>query len=177
MDSIFLWCAIAGGSLLALQILVSLVGGEIDADADFDAGDGDAFVQVLSIKTLVGAAAFFGLGGLAARQFGVAPTWSLAIASTAGLAAIYTIAWLMNALHRLQADGTVDLSNAAGSEGRCYLRIPADGTGRGRVTLTIQGRSLECHAITRGPAIPTGTPVRVTALRSPDTLEVTRLES
>lgn len=177
MESIFLACAIAGGSLLVLQFVLSLFGGDAEAefDLDHDLDAGDAFVRMLSIKTVVAGVAFFGLSGLTAGQFELSPTASLLVAITAGLTAIYLMAHLMRALHNLQSRGNVDLANACGTEGRCYLRIPERGRGKGRVTLTVQGRKLECDAVTEGPEIPTGATVHVIGVRSESTLEVASL--
>jgi hypothetical protein len=43
------------------------------------------------------------------------------------------------------------------------------------VTVAVQGRSVELKAITVGPELATGAPVKVVALREPDTLEVVAL--
>ncbi len=188
MDSIYLVCAIAGGSLVVLQFVLSLLGGDTDTafDGDLDGGfdhdgfdgdAGDAFVKLLSIKTVVAGIAFFGVGGYASRQFGLSPMASAGIASGAGLAAVYIMAQIMAALGRLQSRGNVDLQNALGTEAKCYLRIPAKGTGTGRVTVTLQGRQIECKAVSNGGEIPTGAIVRVLSLRNPTTLEVAGITS
>ena len=185
MESIFFVCSVAGGSLLVLQFLFSLIGGNTDVDVDadldldveFEADSGDAFVKLLSIKTIVGGITFFGLTGLAAGEFGLSANVSLILAVVAGLTAVYVMAHLMRALHGLQSRGNVDLSNAQGAQGRCYLRIPERGKGTGKITLTVQGRKVECDAVTEGPEIPTGATVQVIGLRSESTLEVASLSN
>ena len=183
MESIFFVCAIAGGSLLILQFVLSLFGGDAEVDTDLDveldleADAGDAFVKMLSVKTVIGGITFFGLSGMAAGQFGLSANVSLIVAIVAGLTAIYVMAHLMRALHNLQSRGNIDLENARGVQGQCYLRIPERGRGKGKVTLTVQGRKLECDAVTEGPEIPTGASIQVVGVRSASTLEVASLSN
>jgi hypothetical protein len=47
------------------------------------------------------------------------------------------------------------------------------GGGVGKVTLTLQGRTVEYEAVTAGARIPTGAPVVVVDVVAPGTLEVT----
>ncbi len=78
----------------------------------------------------------------------------------------------MRSLGRLQAQGNVDLHNAVGLTANVYLRIPPVGEGHGRVLLQVQGRTVECRAISRTDGIPTGATVRVLSRTDDDTLVV-----
>ena len=178
MDSIYLVCAIVGGGLLVLQLVLQLFGGDSDVDGEFDtdAPTGDEFVKLLSIKTVVAGLTFFGLSGYASRQFELGPGLSLGIAVVAGLAALYVVAQLMSSLSLLQSRGNLDLANAVGSEAKCYLRIPPRGKGAGRVHVPVQGRMVECRAVSNGVEIPTGAAVRVLSIRGKRTVEVCPLD-
>lgn len=131
-----------------------------------------AFLKVLSFKTVVAALTFFGLGGLACNKAGVQATPTLLLAIGAGALALYIVAYLMAGLSRLQCQGNVDLQNALGQTGKTYLRIPGEDGGPGKVIVAVQGRAMECKAVTAGPEIPTGSAVRVVGVRGSDTLEV-----
>jgi hypothetical protein len=96
---------------------------------------------------------------------------SLAIALGAGFLALYLVAYLMTAMSRLQSRGNIDFRNAVGERGRVYLRVPGSKAGLGKITLALQGRTIECKAVTRGADIPSGSDVRVVAVTA-DTLEV-----
>jgi hypothetical protein len=188
MESVFFYCAVVGGTVLVLQTVLIVLGlGHTDTDfaVDHDPGDvldtsgdhghghaGDAFFKILSFKTLVAFVTFFGLGGLACLNSGLKTTSSLAAAIAVGLAALWLVAWLMAALAKLQSTGTLDLRNAVGASAKVYLRIPAKHAAPGKVTVLVQGRSIECKATTSGEEIPTGSAVRVVGLIGPDTLEV-----
>ena len=177
MGSVYFYSALVGGTILVLQTIMTAVGGGDHTGVDADdlhhsAGDGDAFFKFLSFKTLVAFATFFGLAGLASDRGGLEPGISLILATCAGGLALYIVAYLMAALSRLQSSGTVDLRNAIGTHAQVYLSVPAERSGQGKVLVAVQGRKLECKAVTTGPELPTGVEVQVVGLSAPDTLEV-----
>ncbi len=190
MDTVYLICATAGGTILILQTLLMLLGlGDADADAGHDVGHdmdahgdldhadaADSFFKILSFKTLVAFLAFFGLAGLAGQNAEMASTTTLLMAIGAGSVALFIVAWLMAGLAKLQSKGNLDLRNAVGTKGSVYLRVPGEKAGPGKVTLLVQGRKIECKALTAGPELPTGAQVRVVAVPSDDTVEVQATE-
>src|SRR5262249_47132797 len=190
-EMVYLTCAIVGGTLLVCQFLLSLLGlgDHHDAAGDHDihdAGGHDAhgghddhdshnswFVGVLTFRSLVAALTFFGLAGLAATvNFNQGPPQSLAIASAVAVAALLGVAYLIRSLHRLKADGTVRIERAVGQSGTVYLTIPAQKAGVGKVTVTLQNRTVEYQAVTPHQQLATGRKVVVTAVLGPDTVEV-----
>jgi hypothetical protein len=197
VETIYLVCAIVGGTLLVLQLLMGLlglghhddVGGDHDlhdASGDHDAhgtdhdhtheqhgGAGSWFLSVLTFRSIVAALTFFGLVGLtASRNLKHEAPISLALAVAAGLAALFLVAYLMRMLHRLKSDGTVHIERAVGRSGTVYLTIPGQKAGMGKVTLSLQNRLVEYQAVTPHPQLPTGAKIVVTAILGPDTVEV-----
>jgi hypothetical protein len=194
-ETIYLTCAIVGGTLLACQFLVGLLGfGHHDAgdhdmggDHDFHGADHhDAhgghgshdgqhswYISALTFRSVVAAVTFFGLAGLAATvNFQLTPQVSLAVALGAGAGALFAVAYLMRQLHRLKSDGTVRIDRAIGQNGTVYLTIPGQKAGVGKVTLTLQNRTVEYQAVTSYESLPTGSKILVTAVLGPDTVEV-----
>jgi hypothetical protein len=53
-----------------------------------------------------------------------------------------------------------------------YVPIPAGNAGPGKVTVTVQKRTVEYAAYTAAEALPTGARVRVVAVRGPNAVEV-----
>ena len=180
METTYLVCAIVGGTCLVLQTLIALFGLGADVDADLSGHDAPvlehdadgAFFKLLSLKTVVAFVTFFGLAGRLAQNSGLPDLIALAVAIAAGLSAFFVVAWLMSTLAHLQSRGNVDLMNSLGSVGKVYLRVPAKGTGPGKVTLTVQGRTVEAKALTHGDELATGSMVEVVAVPSSDTVEV-----
>lgn len=102
------------------------------------------------------------------------PGPTLAIALAAGAAALFGVAWMMRALYRLRADGTVRIERSVGRTGTVYLPIPGNKAGVGKVLLNVQNRTVEYQAVTPHQALPTGAPVVVLAVVNTATVEVTR---
>lgn len=185
---VYLVLAVVGSVLLLLQVVLQVFGvvgdmdgvdggADVDADMDVDgdgahSGHGNWFFGMLSFKALCAFAALFGLTGLALED-STMPT-RLIGATAAGAAAMVVVAFLMRSLSRLGASGTIDIRNAVGSTAAVYLRIPGGGTGAGKITVEIQGRSLQLPAVTDGDEIITGARVMITEVASEGTLKVTR---
>lgn len=182
MHTVFLACAIIGGTVLVLQFALLLfgVGGDSELAGDGGAHDGhhavghdqSAFLKLLSVQTIATFGAFFGLVGLATQSLGWSPAAVGGAAALSGGAALLLVGKMMRGLRHLHSQGNLELKNAVGLTGNVYLRIPASGAGHGRVMMTVQGRTIECRAISRGDEIPTGATIRVLAHTDDDTLVV-----
>lgn len=179
MESFYLVCAGLGGTFIVLQLVAGFVGfgADHDTDTDHDAGadgdhEGDSFFGALSVRTVSAALTFFGLGGLTAGYYGVTEAAALCAAVAAAAAAFYAVAFLVRSLSQLKADGTARIERSVGQTGSVYLRVPGTRAGRGKVHLAVQNRTVEYQAVTAGPELPTGVPVRVVAILAADTVEV-----
>ena len=184
--TIYLVLAISGSAILLVQVLMQVFGlaGEGDLSGTHDLGsidhgdpaagthDGSWFFGVLSIKALVAFAGLFGLTGLALMDTGWSPAPRAMVATLVGLAGMFGVAFMMRGLTRLTSSGTLDLRNALGASGSVYLRIPGRGQGPGKVTLEVQGRSMQLDAFTDGETLPTGARIQVIALVGDDALKV-----
>ncbi len=156
--------------------------GHLDVAHDHDAHGHHAhdhgsswFFSVLSVRSVVAALAFFGLAGLAMDAGGAPIYITIVVACGAGAVAMVIVAWLMRLLYSLNAEGNVHIDMAVGLPGFVYLNVPGGGAGSGKVTVEIQGRSMEFLAMTDGDPLPTGAPVMVVGVIGPDTLEVAPL--
>ena len=88
---------------------------------------------------------------------------------------MYGVAWIMRHLYRLKSDGTVRIERTLGQPASVYLSIPPKGNGTGKVTATLQGRTVEYVAMNASDeAISTGSEVVVTRVVGPGTVEVDR---
>jgi hypothetical protein len=185
--TIYLVCAIAGCTLVGLQVLLQVLGifGDLDADAgdadvdvdtdvDHDGvdGHGNLFFGILSFKALCAFAGIFGLVGLMLIDSDISMVGRVAAACGSGAVGMLLVAWMMRGISRLQASGSLDIRNAVGKSGTVYLPIPGQNGGRGKVTLTIQGRSIELPAHTEGEAIESGKRVTVVSVESDESVKV-----
>jgi hypothetical protein len=193
MATLYLTCAIVGGTLLVGQLLLSLFGlgghHEILGHDFHDLGGHEPhgasghdhadnshaawLVQALTIRSVAAALTFFGLVGMFAReQWGEDPL-TLVVAASAAVATLFLVSGLMRNLARLRAEGTVRIDRAVGKKGTVYLSIPAARAGVGKIQLNLQNRTVEYQAVTaQGELLPTGAKVIVVSVVSSDTVEV-----
>jgi len=182
-----------GADAFDLDVGADAVDGDLDTSGDFDTGDLDAggelptdadaahhhldstwLFRAISLRTIIAAVAFFGIAGLIGQQAGYSTGTTVLMAVGAGAGALYGVYYMMLSLSRLTASGNVRIGHAVGSDATVYTPIPAEHSGRGKVQLNLQGRTMAYLAETTGPELPTGTGVVVTAVLAPDTLEVER---
>jgi hypothetical protein len=182
---VYLTCAVVGGAVLALQFVFLLFGGDAEAGADGadlhgadSPGDGgaDGVLRLLSIRTVAAFVTFFGLVGWLGHSKGWGEGTSLVAAMSAGGLMMGLVAWLFAALHRLQSSGNVDPAQAVGRTARVYLRIPGGHSGKGKITVSVQGRARQYEAETSGSELATGSDVLVVRMTSPGTFEVAPAE-
>lgn len=201
MFTMYLVCAVVGGTLIVCQFLMTLMGiggGDMaDGGHDFSAGHdlgvdqglevgaghehdhgglqehGSSWIfGVLTFRTLTAAFAFFGFTGLSCMQLGLEPMTTLLWSLAAGLVALFLVAWLMRMLIRLNVDGTVRIERSVGSRGTVYLSVPGQRSGEGKVHVGVLGRRIEYKAVTARESLATGTPIVVVGVAGPDTVEV-----
>ncbi len=178
MTTLFLICAIVGGTLFVCQLaLVALgIGGghdiAIDHDHDFSHAGGSAFWGILSFRAMVAALTVFGLTGMATSTAKMAMPIASGVALGCALVTLFFVGFLMRSLTKMTADGTANIENARGATGTVYVPIPGDRKGLGKIQIDIQDRTVELQAVTFNNALETGTKVVVVDVVSPDTVEV-----
>lgn len=193
MYQFFLICLTIGGTILVLRLGLSLMGLGFDSldgaigdlgDAHADVGPGDGLPtdgdqghhsdlgRIFTFQAVISFLAFFGVGGLASLEMQQPPAAAVLIGSATGLVAVLLLGYLLTALRKLNTDGTVRISEAVGLEGKVYLRIPGEGEGEGKITLPIQGRTIEILARTPGPGLRAGDPVVVSRVIDEHIVEV-----
>ncbi len=155
--------AVAAVSTLFLvaQFLGALLGLSADTDMGADAGLPHAELPWLSSQSI---AAFLAFGGwtsvllmLDGYSLGRSLIWSL----LAGVIALFAVAWLLFKLGRLAQEHTISRDDALFSKGEVYLTIPGEKSGLGKVHIVTRGSLREWDAMTEGPALATGTKIKV----------------
>lgn len=182
MWNIYAISAVVGGTLLACQFLLALVGlggdhvdlaghhGDVSADTGHGSSGFGMILGLLTFRSVVAGLTFFGLAGLSTARWEL--TQSLAISSGTGVVAVVLVGMMMRTLYGTSADGTVRIDGAVGRPGTVYLAVPGSGSGLGKVTLTLQNRTVEYQAVTFQGELSTGTKVVVMSVVGPDTVEV-----
>ncbi|HIX07193.1 MAG TPA: hypothetical protein H9741_01840 [Candidatus Borkfalkia faecipullorum] len=149
--------ACIGTVALLIQIILMLIGAGGEADADFDTDtDGDGSLDThtdtgVSLFTVKGLTAFFAIGGwtgMLMLSYNVGVAITVPVSVVAGLAAYFIVWALIRLVLKLQEDGTLNYASAIGQTATVYVSIPASRTGRGKITLVLQGRYTELDAVT-----------------------------
>jgi len=164
----FMTCAIIGGAVFLVRMVLLLVGmgdqGDLGELGEGDAGDmdhtSDESFRFLSIQSMSSFFLMFGLVGLTVLRNGGAVWMAFAAAIGSGGITVWLVSQLFAFMKRLQSDGTLRIQNAVGQVGTVYLTIPADGSGQ--VQVPVQGalRIFEARSVKR-IKLPTGERIRV----------------
>jgi hypothetical protein len=179
MEIIFVSCAVLGGILFFIMMLLMMVGdvlgGVTDAiGLDIDAGGGGAF-EILSVQGLSVAVMMFGLTGM----FGLSATGSDVVAVLAGgigaAGGMYGMGKMMYGINQLQADGTINYNDAIGQRGQVYSRIKPNETGEIQVPVDGTLKTLLARAQDKSMLISSGEFIRVVDIIG-STMIVTPLE-
>ena len=166
----FTFCAILGGVLLVVRVVLMFFA----ADLDELGAETDSDFRLLSLQGVMAFLLIFGLSGrafLLETEMGHGAVFAAALAS--GIGAMWVMGWLFAMMHRLQDSGNVDLNRAIGAKGTVYLTIPAGGSGE--VQVIFSGKQQIHDAIAEDDLpIETGARVEVVATRGSNTLVVKR---
>lgn len=187
METLYLVSAIVGGTVLLCQFLLSVLGAgdhhDVDAGHDFHGGehlvdghDTSRLVGVLSLQTIAAALTIFGLSGMAATGQQMTASGALLVGLGGAAGTVLLVSWTMGQLYQLKADGTARIERSIGKCGTVYLTIPEKRSGIGKVTLSLQNRTVEFQAVTAQEKLPTGAKVVIVNVISSDTVEVAPAE-
>ena len=165
LEVIFVSCAILGGILFFIMMILMLVGdilGGIGEAAGFDADIGtDLGFEMLSIQGLCVAIMMFGLTGM----FGLSATGSDVIAVLFGGAGaaggMYGMAQMMRGISHLQSDGTLNYDDGVGQRGQVYSRIRPNESGEIQIPIGGSLKTVAARAKDKSLLIPSGEFVEV----------------
>ena len=154
---------------------------DMDVDTSMDGSDLSNIDSGANLYTFRNFVNFFlGFGWTAIiLQPSVKSTAVLVIISVlVGIALVALVMYMFKWLYSMQQSGNINVYKAAvGCQGKCYLRIPGERAGEGKVQITIQGAVREYNAVTDGDDIKTGASVKVLEAIDGNTLLVEELHS
>ena len=185
-----LWgVTLAATLIFIIQTVMTFLGADADGSTDFDV-DVDTSMDGSDLSNIDGGANlytfrnfvnfFLGFGWTAIiLQRSVKSTTVLVLVSVlVGVALVALVFYMFKWLYSMQQSGNINVYKACvGCQGKCYLRIPAERQGQGKVQITIQGAVREYDAVTDGDEIKTGASVKVLEAIDGNTLLVEELNS
>ena len=160
-------------AVFAIQVAFTLFGiGEVD-DADPDqgaiaddiGGSGIPFGDIFTIRNGVSFLMGLGWGGLMAYDWGLTHTvFALLVGLFVGAVFVGINMGLLALMSTLRHEGNLHVENAVGQPATVTLAVPERRSGVGKVSVSVQGRLLEWHAVTDGGALDRNRSVTVVGL-------------
>lgn len=147
MTTLFFVIALVASAFLGIQILMLMLGAdmEFDSDTDVDATDGGGFLSIRSLTAFFGG---FGWAGLAARQAGWSGIASILTGVAVGVGMFLIIGFLFVQARKLTSSGNVDYASTIGSIGTVYIGVAAERKTGGKIETTASRRVSVINAIT-----------------------------
>ena len=183
-----LWgVTLAATLVFIIQTVMTFLGADADADFDMDVDtsmDGTDLSNIeggsnlYTFRNFVNFFLGFGWTAIILQDSVKSTALRLIIAAAVGVGLVVAVMYLFKWLSSMQQSGNINVYKAAvGCQGKCYLRIPGERAGEGKVQITIQGAVREYSAVTDGDEIKTGAPIKVVETIDGNTLLVEELNS
>ena len=144
-------------------------GGELDhsglAEGAGGWGQGLPLSDIFTLRN--GVAFLMGLswGGLMAYEWGLTHTFPVVVIGLfTGSIFLAVNMGIFALLSLLKHEGNIQLHKAIGQQGTVSLTVPGSRSGVGKVSVSVQGRLLECHAVTDGDSIVRNSSISVKAI-------------
>lgn len=168
--------ALIASAIFAIQMIISLIGGDVfddvDVDGDVDAGGVSHFFSVRNlINFLLGA----GWGGVCFYNTISSKIVLMIVALICGIIFVLIFFSLIKVLLKLGKDNTFRLTETLDKTADVYLSIPENRSSRGKIQISVRGSIHELDAITASEKIPTGAKVKVVKIIDEQTVEVEKL--
>ena len=184
-----LWAVTLTASLIfIIQTVMTFLGADADS-TDFDV-DVDTSMDGADLSNIEGGSNLytfrnfvnfflgFGWAAILLRPSVKSTGLLIILAVLVGIGLVVAVMYLFKWLSSMQQSGNINVYKAAaGCQGKCYLTIPGERSGEGKVQITIQGAVREYNAVTDGDTIKTGTPIKVVETINANTLLVEELNS
>lgn len=165
---VFWGCAIVGSVIFLIQAVLTLIGmdSDLNMDTDIDLGEGDTMdlgggLSLFSIRNLVNFMVGIGWGGICLRSAISNDFLLCVVAILIGCAFVWLYFIIRKQTRKLESNGAFNIKSCEGKIADVYLRIPAEGQGKGKVQVSINGSVHEVDAVTEGPELPSGAKVTV----------------
>ena len=164
---IFWGCAVVASVIFLIQMVLTLIGG---ADT-MDLGGG---LNLFTIKNFMGFLVGFGWTGVCFYDTITSPILLILAAFVVGCLFVGIFVFIYKQTKKLEHNGAFKIEDVKGMTVSVYLRIPSEGTGKGKVQVSQNGSVHELDALTDDEEIPSGAKVKVIDIIDNETVKVER---
>lgn len=173
---IFWGCAVVASLIFLVQMVLTLIGMDSsDMDVDFDGAntmDLGGGLNLFTIKNFIGFLVGFGWAGVCFYNSITSSILLILVAVIVGLLFVGIFVVIYKQTKKLEHNGAFQIDEVKGTTVSVYLRIPAQGSGKGKVQVSQNGSVHELDALTDGEEIPSGTKVKVVEIVDNETVKV-----
>ena len=151
----------------------------VDADsAAHEAAHASSGMNLLTFRNFINFLIGFGWTAILLQKSVPATGLRMLISIAVGVVLAILVMLLFKWLTNMQETGNINVfKSAVDCQGTVYLTIPGERAGEGKVQITINNAVREYAALTDGPALKTGTRIRVVDVVSASTLLVEEINS
>ena len=151
----------------------------VDADsAAHEAAHASSGMNLLTFRNFINFLIGFGWTAILLQKSVPATGLRMLISIAVGVVLVILVMLLFKWLTNMQETGNINVfKSAVDCQGTVYLTIPGERAGEGKVQITINNAVREYAALTDGPALKTGTRIRVVDVVSATTLLVEEINS
>ncbi|MBQ7687067.1 MAG: NfeD family protein [Bacteroidaceae bacterium] len=173
---IFWGCAVVASLIFLVQMVLTLIGMDSsDMDVDFDGAntmDLGGGLNLFTIKNFIGFLVGFGWAGVCFYNSITSSVLLILVAVIVGLLFVGIFVVIYKQTKKLEHNGAFQIDEVKGTTVSVYLRIPAQGSGKGKVQVSQNGSVHELDALTDGEEIPSGAKVKVVEIVDNETVKV-----
>lgn len=173
---IFWGCAVVASLIFLVQMVLTLIGMDSsDMDVDFDGAntmDLGGGLNLFTIKNFIGFLVGFGWAGVCFYNSITSSILLILVAVIVGLLFVGIFVVIYKQTKKLEHNGAFQIDDVKGTTVSVYLRIPAQGSGKGKVQVSQNGSVHELDALTDGEEIPSGAKVKVVEIVDNETVKV-----
>lgn len=177
----FWFIAIPASGIFIIQTILTFMGfdGSDGMDADFDGDldtDGGGVGQYFSLRNFINLLLGFSWTGVLFYDEISNKTFLVLLATAVGLLFVLLFFWAINQVKNLAEDNTFHLEQTVGKLGEVYIPIPANMSGKGKVTVSVNGSTHELEAVTDSDTkLPTASMVRILSIENDSILKVEKV--
>ena len=149
-----------------------------DASGMHDAAHAGSGMNLLTFRNFINFLIGFGWTAILLQKSVSSTGLRMLISIAVGVVLVILVMLLFKWLTNMQETGNINVfKSAVDCQGTVYLTIPGERAGEGKVQITINNAVREYAALTDGPALKTGTRIRVVDVVSASTLLVEEINS